>query len=410
MVDPLVNLLTRLNTAFKKLRLYPPEHSMCAGAIDAAMEALVQATSGADSVTFGLAGTTAVHQGAPLVELGTKAQALLDALASARIRWVRLEKSATRDDVVGFLSSLLHQEEFGASMASAPHTGIQFGVAEASQGNVEGPLGAIGEVLRSVIISFRAGGFGLPMAEIEAFIQAAWAQIDSSSPALSLLELAMSRREYMVRRGLLTCAISMALARKLGVGPRMCEQVGLAGLLADVALFRVDEATLATRHGGPEHIPRWMEHPSEGARILAASGAPSLAVVVAAEHHWGLKYASPARHPASSLVGLVDALVGHLLGGFGAPAHRLDLALIRLATEGTYYPSELLRAILDMSGLFVKGARVRLSNRQKGEIVTPNPQDPLRPEVLIDGEAEGMRLVDLSTTGDRLSLAAVLEE
>jgi hypothetical protein len=261
-----------------------------------------------------------------------------------------------------------------------------------------------------MVVSLRAGGSALPLAELWDFVCRVSPPSGQSDPLLGMLELAMAQREYILRRAVLTSALSIELSRRLNLDSALSPQLGLAGLLADVALFKVDGDSLSCRHGGPQQIPRWSDHPSDGARILASAGAPSLTVVVAAEHHWGLRYASPARHPASSLVGMADTLTGQLLGGFGAASRRLDLALIALVTEGSCYPAELSRAMLGMSGLFVKGARVRLSNRQKGEIVTPNPSDPLRPEVLMDDEVEGMKLVDLSAAGERLALAAVLEE
>jgi len=410
MPEATIDLLTKLNVAYKKLRLYPAEHTMCAKAMDAAMEALRVATSG-DAVTIGFTGMTAVHKGAPLVDLGSRALALLDALSAGRVRWIRIDQTASRAEVVDFL---LLVGQLSDSSAERPKDdqwqGIHIGLAEVSGDTNPNLYAQDGDMLRSVILSFRSDGTTLPMAEIGRFMIKMADEVSGGGPPLGVLDLAMGLREYIVKRSVFTAALSMGLSCRLGLPRPLIQQVGMAGLLADIALFRVDEDALARRHGGSQQIARWSEHPSDAARILAAAGAPSLVVVVAAEHHWGLKYASPARHPASSLVGLADTLIGHLLGGYGAPSRRLDLALIGLASEGTHYPVDLVRTVLDMSGLFVKGTRVRLSNRQKGEIVTANPNDPVKPEVLVDGEAEGMKLVDLASPSERLGLAAVLEE
>lgn len=412
MPERVVGLLTKLNVGFKKLRLYPPEHTMCVTAIDAAMEALKAATAEERPLTIGLSGTTAVHKGQPLVDLGTKAHALLEALAAGRVQWIRIDGAAERSDVIAFLLSAAKMVDEGPPpLAVAEPTGpIILGYSETTGDAHRGFLSRAGSVLRSMVLAFRAGDSAVPMSELRETIATMSDEVMKGAPPLGILELAMGQREYMIRRAVLTSALAMGLGRRMGLPHAMVQQMGLAGLLADVALFRADEDSLIHRSGGPHQIPRWSEHPSDGARILAAAGAPSLVVVAAAEHHWGLKYASPARHPASSLIGLADAVVGKLLGGFGSPSHRLDLALIGLASEGTHYPVELVRTLLDVSGLFAKGARVRLSNRHRGEIVTPNPLDPLKPEVLMDGETEGMKLVDLASPGERLTLAAVLEE
>ncbi|MBN1426315.1 hypothetical protein JXA88_17325 [Candidatus Fermentibacteria bacterium] len=410
MPERVIDLLARLNVAYKKLRLYPPEHTMCATAIDSAMAELHSVIADESAITIGLTGTTAVHKGVPLVDLGAKAQVLLDALAAIKAQWVRFDRALTRDELIRFLifladhNDLVHRETTPSRWQGE---GIRLGFAEGLDSPSDLYTGA-GEALQAIALSFRAGGSSLPLLELGDFVQRIGKEVAEGSPPLGVLELAMTQREYIIRRSLLTSTLGMGIGRRLGLPSRLLPELGLAGMLADLALFRVDEPILNSRHGGTQMIPRWAEHPSEAARILSAAGAPSLVIVVAAEHHWGLKYASPARHPASSLVGLADTLVGYFLGGYGSASHRLDLALIEVASEHTHYPAELVRAVLQMSGLFVKGARVRLSNRAKGEIVTPNPVDPLRPEVLIDGEGDGMRLIDLNSQGERLALAAVL--
>lgn len=412
MPEKVINLLTWLNGAHKRLRLYPVEHTMCASAINAAMKALNAAGSEEQTITIGLTGTAAVYRGVPLVDLGTRAQALLDALAAMKAQWVRFDRTATQDELVRFLifcGTYDDLREKGQAPPPWQGQGIRLGFAETSD-PASNLYSSAGEMLQSVVISFRSGGSSVPLGDLRGFMGAIAIEIDGGSPPLNVLDLAMAQGDYIIRRSLLTAALSAGIARRMGLPSTLLPELTLAGLLADVALFRVDEEIVTRRHGGTQQIPRWSDHPSDAARILAATGASSLVIVVASEHHWGLKYASPARHPASSLVGLADTLVGQLLGGFGAAAHRLDLALIDVASKGTHYPSELVRAVLAMSGLFVKGARVRLSNREKGEIVTPNPVDPLKPEVLLDGEGEGMRLIDLASLGERLFLAAVLEE
>lgn len=412
MSEHLVDLLTKLNVAYKRLRLYPPEHGLASSAVEEALAALRDAVAIEPSLTFGLSGATAVHRGVPLIDLGGRASALLSALAEARVVWIRFTPEVRREQLVQFLLWVGERAAAPEKAKVVPSfgPGLEAGFGEDVEGSGVGFAKAAASVLQAMLISFRAGDVRVPLAELSEIVAAIRAEVMQGHLPLGALELAMGAKEYVVRRAVLTSTLAMGLARRMGLDASLVQRIGEAALTADVALFRVEEALLSQRQGGPSHIPRWSEHPADGARILSSVGASSLAITVAAEHHWGLKYASPARHPGSALVGLADTLVGLLIGGYGMSAHRLDLALVEVASEGTHHPPELVRALLHMSGLFVKGAKVRLSNRQKGEIVTPNPMDPLRPEVLVDTETEGMKLVDLAASPDRVSVVAVVDQ
>ena len=79
----------------------------------------------------------------------------------------------------------------------------------------------------------------------------------------------------------------MALAKEIRLEETVIQEVGIGALLHDIGLHIPASAEAARRAGSPlDKKGRWREHPIQGAEILlASSGIPDLAPLVAYEHH-----------------------------------------------------------------------------------------------------------------------------
>jgi hypothetical protein len=409
MTEQTIDLFVSLNTALRQLKLYPPEHPVCASAIENALEKTEATLENKDRITFGLAGDTVICEGYPLVELGKLADSLCSALRSLSISWITFGHGLARHELAGWLLHLKDASRPAGKEGWEAWTGssIRMGGRETGGKSLDPVRFPAEEIVAGFSGWLRTGGT-TAVNDLRGLMGGVAKEVESEKLPLAVVEHALDSHQYLVQRGLCVSLISMALGKRVGIGGATLCDIGLAGLLCDVGLASVNDRSLASKHSGSIDPEVWSNHPAEGGRTLLRSLAPSIAVVAASEHHWGLKYSSSTRHPFSTVVGIADDIVGRILGGYGQPGHRLDTALIGLAREGDHYPHELIWHLFQMSGLFGEGSRVRLSNRKRATIRRMNPRDPVRPRVVLEMTRRRGRSVDLSEVAGGPTIAALV--
>ena len=405
MPDPVTSALAGMNSALRNLRLYPPDHSLSVAATERAYNLLRECLNHSGDLTLGISGNKAIHAGRILYESENRVDSIMSILSEVGITWIRISGGISREELEQWLIMLSESESDPMTINSWEGKHIHHGAGESESmkaGNERGLM------LMEIVFRTVRSGKTLPYDEIRQFFEKQLIDVRKGFPPLMVMELALSYDDYVIQRGLLVAVLSMVIGRCLGLDDEILLQLGIGGLLCDAGLHDVDNSVLASHQGGVEIVPGWKDHAVIGARKLAEIGAPSVSITVAAEHHWGLRFASPSRHPASVIVGLADDLIGRILGGFGCMQRRLDLALIDLWNEGGHYPPPLLNSLMKMSGLFEKDTMVRLSNRKQARIVEVNVTEPIYPRVvLVEDEST---IIDLSSSEERLSLSAVLFE
>lgn len=160
-----------------------------------------------------------------------------------------------------------------------------------------------------------AAGRPLPLLEASAVVDGLFHEVRWGGGALAALAAHGSMDRYSTVHAVNVSLLSMALARRVQFDDQGVRRIGLAGLLHDVGMLRVDPELLA-RPGQLSALERERvkRHPEEGARIILASDASlDLAAVVAFEHHIkidGSGYPRPvfrrSAHHVSRLVQVCD--------------------------------------------------------------------------------------------------------
>jgi len=405
MSDPVTNALVGMNSALRNLRLYPPEHSLSLTAVERAYGLLNLCLDESGDLTLGISGNKAIHAGRILYESEKRAESIMSILSEAGITWLRISTGISQEELGQWLLLLSEIDDDRMTIHSWEGEHIHHGAGESESANARSERGLL---LMEIVFRGLQTRKQLPYDDIRQFFERQLADIRKGYPPLAVLELSLGQDNYLIERGLLVSALSMVIGRCIGLDDEMILQLGAGGMLCDIGLIDVDNSILSSHQGGTEIIPNWDDHAVAGARILAKIGAPSVSVVVAAEHHWGLKVASPARHPVSVIVGMADDLIGRILGGYGCSQRRLDLALIDLWKEGEHYPPLILNSLMKMSGIFEIDTVIRLSNRKQARIVEVNATEPIRPKVvLLDDEST---IIDLSSPEERVTISAVTIE
>jgi putative nucleotidyltransferase with HDIG domain len=131
------------------------------------------------------------------------------------------------------------------------------------------------------------GGARLPMAEVDAVVQALGAAMRAERRAvLPLLELKRFD-QYTTTHAINVSVLSMGLAEKLGLGRAEVRSFGVAGLLHDIGKVRIPHELLVKPGKLTEEEREVIQrHPVEGARIvMERERGLGMAAVVAYEHH-----------------------------------------------------------------------------------------------------------------------------
>ncbi|HSQ92191.1 MAG TPA: HD-GYP domain-containing protein, partial [Nitrospiraceae bacterium] len=228
-----------------------------------------------------------------------------------------------------------------------------------------------------------------------------------------LLVQAMSGREGPP---LITNLVNVGiLATKVGAGlgyhGKELERLTFAGLLHDIGLFAVPQS-LITKAGRLTKEERALieRHPELGYQTIQKAGEKYdwLAQVVSQAHErWnGQGYPKKLKGREVSefaqIIGVVD-IFDALVSPRGYRRRFIPHEAVRelLAVERTAFPREIVKALVEQLSAYPLGTSVRLSTGEVGSVMRINTRYPLRPVVLIEGDAacgEEGRQIDLRLT------------
>jgi HD-GYP domain-containing protein (c-di-GMP phosphodiesterase class II) len=198
---------------------------------------------------------------------------------------------------------------------------------------------------------------GCNLEAIEYVVLALARTIDKHAGGLIPLAALREHDEYTVMHITNVALLSMALAETIGLPAGTVNEIGVAALLHDMGKLRVPSEILnAPGRLNAEQAAIVKRHPEDGTRILlAASGAPELAAVVAYEHHmqfdgggyptaprrWKLNLASA----ITTIADVYDALRSER--PYRAGLSRAQIRAIMTKDSGTVFAPDLLQVFLD---------------------------------------------------------------
>lgn len=224
--------------------------------------------------------------------------------------------------------------------------------------------------------------------------------------------------EYLYNHSVNVCVMAIAFGQRLGMGKRLCSDLGMAALFHDVGMiglpleilnkpgkFSAAEAEVMKRHA-VYSVKSLLKQKAlnEGMirRILAAY-----------EHHMDFNLAGYPRvarrrnlNLFSRIIQIVDAFDGMTTAKPYREAYLPDEALkVMLKESGTKFDPTLLKVFVNMIGVFPLGTFVQLDTGEMG-LVFHNSNDPSkydRPRVKLVMDAQGnkipSRIVDLGEDG-----------
>lgn len=217
----------------------------------------------------------------------------------------------------------------------------------------------------------------------------------------ALLSLCKLRQadEYTYSHSLNVAVLAVYFGTQLQLSARRLHALGTAALFHDMGKMAIPERII--KKPGKltdEEFGNIRRHPSLGRDILARSGVGEDILDAVAQHH---ERASGKGYPkglkadqicmAAKIIGLVDVYDALTSIRPYKDAMSPDRALSLMYTmRGDDFEPQLLERFIKGVGIFPLGGVVQLSDGRTGVVVATQPEQPLRPEVMVVRDAEGL--------------------
>ncbi len=292
MTSPVLDWLRQMNSALTVRYLYPAEHPRAVAVVKALEEATLRLTADRPEVSLFVVEGRVACDGDLVPGSDGLAARTFEALHAFGFDRITIRRGATSDELTALVNTLS-----GAARPAA--------ASEPPQSSAHIRFSVLDAVDYQAVVRDASESSLLTAVELPEL----WRQIDEnrslnvealdgilaplvtvvSGPADAVLPLATLRShdEYTATHVTNVAVLTMALAQAVGLPPAAVRQVGIAALLHDIGKMKVPvEILSAPGRLTPEQHALVRRHPEMGARMLLETpGVPSLAVVVAYEHH-----------------------------------------------------------------------------------------------------------------------------
>lgn len=247
--------------------------------------------------------------------------------------------------------------------------------------------------------------------EVRPVVKEVVASILRNHSALLWLTQIRNKDDYTAEHSMNVCVLAAAFGKHLGLLEGEIETLALSGLLHDVGKIRID-ASVLNKAGAftPEELAHMKEHPEHGRRILmSVHGLEPIAVDVAHAHHEQMcgkgyprglqQHQIPYFAKIVSVVDAYDAITGNRVYD-SARSSKQALDII-YKCRGGQFDDELALEFIRFIGIYPAGSLVELTTGEIGLVLRSNPDNRLRPKVIIVRDTRKQtcpeRIVDLMT-------------
>jgi HD-GYP domain-containing protein (c-di-GMP phosphodiesterase class II) len=207
--------------------------------------------------------------------------------------------------------------------------------------------------------------------------------------------------DYIALHQARVAVLAMRVGATVGLSRAQLLELGIAGAVMDVGLWRLPPALLKRIDAmGPDEQGQYRAHPRVAADLIRQWGEPFDGLIEMVLHHHereqgqgfpqGLSGA--AIHPHAKILALVDTYTGLTLPASLEPGlrpHEAVREIVRSKHEA--FPPAFIKALLNEISVFPPGTLVRLNTGEIGCVIAVNRNHPLRPRVEVY-DARGRRL------------------
>jgi HD-GYP domain-containing protein (c-di-GMP phosphodiesterase class II) len=324
--DLVLAAIAELAAGATTMSLYGSGHPRAVQAVEELAHDLGALFAGQPEVAFVVLAEELFVQGRPFTRLARQAPALIRRLRRRDVGHVTFTAGVAKEELRAFLEHLVSSED--ARVKSTPH--VQVGRIELSERELGGPDETQGGLQRRKLATVRdrvavvhecfadfASGRELGVADLERVARAILDGLAHEPDPLRHLAPWDGARRWIAVHAHNVAALTIGVARLVGVSVSDCLDLGLAALLHDIGKLSLPGDVLDKElELAGDQIELMFDHPRIGLEALLQVGQlPDVALVVAFEHHLdynGTGYPrlrTPRRpHPAARLVAAAETV------------------------------------------------------------------------------------------------------
>jgi HD-GYP domain-containing protein (c-di-GMP phosphodiesterase class II) len=222
-----------------------------------------------------------------------------------------------------------------------------------------------------------------------------------------LLHHYATRDDYIYHHAVSVGILSTFLAKKLNYSSGDCIQIGLAGVLSDCGMAKV-QPSLLKKSGAlsPSEFDEVKKHTIHGYNLLKKI--PSIKEGVlhgVLQHHeredgsgYPLKVQSSKLHPFSKILAVADVYLAMTAERpYRSKQSPFKVLEMMMKDQFGKFDHQVMRALISGLSTFSVGSKVKLSNKEIGEIIFIEDHYPTRPMVKLDNNNE---ILALKTSND----------
>ncbi|MBI4544798.1 MAG: HD domain-containing protein [Gemmatimonadetes bacterium] len=421
-------LLVTLYAALQNLKLYPLENAAVQNALNELHRVVKSILQREGMLELRLAGDFLFLNDSRL-RFDLSNYLLFSSLASALSRHgigsVSMAAAVGREEWAPFLSLLLRTDEpkedafnrFAARLAASPAVHIRTTPEretvrvqddEARQAAKRAYVQAV-QVTREVLSDMRLGK-AVNIRRVKRAIQTMVDQVLNNETSMLGMTTLRGYDEYTFTHCVNVCIFSLVLGQKLGLDKNQLYELGVAALFHDIGKTRIAPDLINKTEGLTEaERQQVQQHPTEGLLALFSmhgfAEPPYRAMLVAYEHHMKLDVSGYPRNRRPRKPTLFSRIVA-VTDGFDAATSKRSYQALPWRPEDVFremrdntargYDPLLVKAFVNVTGVFPVGTVVILDTYELAVVVAPNP-DPQKvhqPIVRLHSDASGLPLAE----------------
>jgi len=417
-LDGMEAILKNINAALKSRKLYPPGHPAISAPVNKACSLLTDELKGMNNLAVGLVNDTLVFE-ENMVENGEKLYPdLIQYMAEKSVEAMIFEKGFTNKELTEVFEILSAAQVYrGPDLQKELHSRgvLRITLKNAPSGKrnaLEIYNGAV-EIVQNVMGEVRMGK--IPRTgPVNDIVNEMTESVFSDPHAILGLTMIKNYDNYLYNHSVNVSIMSLSLGRAMGLDESEVHAVGVASLLHDIGKTGVSEQIIRKPGGlSSEEWEKVKQHPELGSNIIKRmEGIDETIGRLIYEHHIkydhsGYPVTVESLHPHSQIITICDAYDAlTTLRVYQKPHDPVEAIKIMSNFSGRHFNPDILKAFMDMMGLYPLGTMVRLTTGEIGVVVRLNPSSPERPVVKILYGEDGTELdspveADLSTDDGR---------
>ncbi|OGP14209.1 MAG: hypothetical protein A2052_01585 [Deltaproteobacteria bacterium GWA2_54_12] len=388
-------ILKNINAALKSRKLYPPGHPAIAAPVNKTHSLLTEELKSMNNLAMAIVNETLVFED-DMVPDGEKLYPdLIQYMTEKSVDAIIFEKGFSNKELADTFEILAGAQVFqGQELQKELHSRgilrITLKAMPTGKRNVLEIYNGAVEIIQNVMGEVRMGK--IPKAgPISDIVSEMTESVFSDPHAMLGLTMIKNYDNYLYNHSVNVSIMALSLGKAMGLSEAELHAVGVGALLHDIGKTGVSEQIIRKPGGlSSEEWDKIKQHPQLGSNIIKRmEGMDETIGRLIYEHHIKFDHSGypetvDSLHPLSQVLTICDAYDAlTTLRVYQKPHDPVEAIKVMSNFSGRHFNPDMLKAFMNMMGLYPVGTMVRLTNGEIGIVTRLNDGTPEKPVVKI---------------------------